>query len=121
MRIDFDQPAKRLLQDYEVLRIGFEEPAACELRIINPGKATQSWQWRVQGEPLDAAGKIAIGVERIAECSIPFELIGAKEKEPLQFHVELLENQQSRDRAPRAGNIVVTRPPAAFEQMMWDV
>ena len=50
-----------------------------------------------------------------------FELIGAKEKEPVQFHVELLENQQSRDRAPRAGNIVVTCPPAAFEQMMWDV
>jgi hypothetical protein len=39
----------------------------------------------------------------------------------VQFCVELLENQQSRDRAPRAGNIAFNRPPAEFEQIMWDV
>ncbi len=121
VRIDFDQPAKTVLQTYEALRIGFEEPAICELRINNPGKPTQRWEWRVHGEPIDAARKIEVGIERIAECSIPFALIGAKEHQPVQFYVELLENQQSRDRAPRWGNIAFIRPPAEFEQIMWDV
>ena len=36
-------------------------------------------------------------------------------------YVELLENQQSRDRAPRAGNIAFLRPGTDFEHRMWDV
>ena len=48
-------------------------------------------------------------------------LIGAAAGQQVQFYVELLENQQSRDRAPRDGNIGFTRPPPEFEQIMWDV
>ena len=80
VRIDFDQPAKAVLQSYDILRIGFEEPSACELRIFHPGKPMQSWQWYAEGEPVDAVGKIEIGIDRIAECAIPFDLIGAKPK-----------------------------------------
>ena len=43
------------------------------------------------------------------------------EKQHVQFCVELLQNGQSRDRAPRAGTISFTRPPAEFERLMWDV
>src|ERR1019366_8456926 len=35
VRIDFDQRAKVALQSFEVLRIAFEEPHACELRIFH--------------------------------------------------------------------------------------
>ena len=61
------------------------------------------------------------GVDRIAECAIPFELLGAAVNQSIQFCVELLEKQQSRDRAPRDGNIVFNRPPPEFESIMWDV
>jgi alpha-amylase/alpha-mannosidase (GH57 family) len=121
VRIDFDQAAKLALQGFEVLRIGFEDPSDCELRIYHPGKPVQSWQWYVRGEPVDATGLLEIGIDRIAECSIPFDLIGAKANHPVQFYVELLENQQSRERAPREGNIVFTRPLPEFEHIMWDV
>ncbi|MBI1832306.1 MAG: alpha-amylase/alpha-mannosidase [Planctomycetes bacterium] len=121
LRIDFDQRAKAALRLFDVLRIAFEEPMSCELRIDQPGTPTQSWTWHVKGEPIDAVGRIAVGIDRIAECSIPFELIGAKEKQHVQFHVELLGSQQSRDRAPRVGNIAFMRPAADFESSMWDV
>jgi alpha-amylase/alpha-mannosidase (GH57 family) len=121
IRIDFEQPAKAALQAFEILQIGFEEPDVCELRIYHPGKPTQSWKWYVNGEPVDATAEIEIGIERIAECSIPFALTGVKENQLVQFYVELLENQQSRDRAPREGNIVFTRPTPEFEHIMWDV
>ncbi len=120
-RIDFDQPAKMALRNYDILRIGFVEPGACELRILHPGKPTQSWKWYADGKPIDAAGKIEIGIEKIAEGSIPFSLIGAAESQHVQFYVELLENQQSRDRAPRHGTIAFERPTPEFEYVMWDV
>jgi hypothetical protein len=39
----------------------------------------------------------------------------------LQFFVELLQDGQSRDRAPRHGAIALARPSPAFEHIMWDV
>ena len=121
VRIDFDQRAKPALQSFEVLRIAFEEPKVCELRIFNPGKPTQTAQWYDDGQPVETLGRIQIGIDRIAECAIPYDLIEAEAKQPVQFYVELLENQQSRDRAPREGNIVFTWPSPEFEQIMWDV
>jgi hypothetical protein len=74
----------------------------------------------VHDKPAQAA-IIDIGIDKIAECAIPFDLIGVKVNQPVQFRVELLENQQCRDRAPRAGNIQFTRPPPEFESIVWDV
>ena len=65
--------------------------------------------------PLEAA------IDHIAEVAIPFERLGVKEGEPIQFFVELLQGGQSRDRAPREGTIALTCPPPNFEQIMWDV
>jgi len=121
VRIDFDQPARTALQNYERLRIAFEEPRDCELQIVNPGKPTQTCRWYVAGEPVDAGTSIEFGIERIAECAIPFEWIGADVNQHVQFYVELLEAEQSRERAPREGSIAFVRPTAEFEQIMWDV
>jgi hypothetical protein len=53
--------------------------------------------------------------------AIPFDLLGVQVDQPLQFYVELLEVDQSRDRAPREGTIQLTRPGADFELRMWNV
>jgi alpha-amylase/alpha-mannosidase (GH57 family) len=121
VRIDFDQPARTALTSYDALRIGFVEPNDMELRVLHPGQPNQRWTWYVKGQPLEVAGKLEIGIDRIAECAIPFQWLGAAVNQPIQFYVELLEHQQSRDRAPREGNIVFERPPAEFEYVMWDV
>ncbi|HZZ79196.1 MAG TPA: glycoside hydrolase family 57 protein [Gemmataceae bacterium] len=121
VRIDFDEPARMALANYEILRIGFDEPRVCELRVYHPGKPMQSWQWYVDGAPVAVKDAIAVGIDRIAECAIPFEQIGAQPLQAVHFYVELLESQQSRDRAPREGSIVFGRPTPEFEQVMWDV
>ena len=64
---------------------------------------------------------VQIGIDRIAEMAIPCALLGAQVQQPVHFYVELLEGQQSRDRAPREGAIHLTRPSADFERVMWDV
>jgi hypothetical protein len=119
LRIDFDQPAKSALPFFDVLRIAFDEPRDCELRIVHPARSDQHAQWQVNGETAPAI--VEIGIDRIAECAIPFDAIGADLNQSVQFYVELLENEQSRDRAPRGGAITFTRPPAEFESIMWDV
>jgi alpha-amylase/alpha-mannosidase (GH57 family) len=122
VRIDFDHPAKQALIDFDILRLGFVEPGEWDLLIEQPGRPSQTWQIEGHGELL-AIGEtgVQIGIDRIAEMAIPFTLLGAQEKQPVQFFVELVEGRQSRDRAPREGAIQLTRPTADFERLMWDV
>jgi hypothetical protein len=71
------------------------------------------------GQRLVAGGRA--GVDQIVEVAIPFDTLGVKVNQPVQFFVELLQGAQSRDRAPRDGAIHLTRPSPYFEQIMWDV
>lgn len=118
IRIDFDQAAQSALANYEVLRIGFEEPGAFEVRIEKPGAPRPSVKW---ADRTADANVPEVAIDKVVECAIPFERIGVQPGQSVQFYVELLENQQSRDRAPREGNILFTRPTPEFEMVMWDV
>lgn len=118
IRIDFESTARAALADYEYLRVGFIEPAGVELAIWPKKPAT--FTWRRDGVETDATG-IEIGVDQIAETAIPFDSLGVKVGQPVQFYVELVQGDQSRDRAPREGAISFTRPSADFERIMWDV
>jgi hypothetical protein len=89
--------------------------------VFHPGKPLQSAKWYDGGQPIETAHRIEFAIDRIVECSIPFPLIDADPNQHVQFYVELLENQQSRDRAPRDGNIVFQRPAPEFESMQWVV
>ena len=66
------------------------------------------------------ADKVQIAADRIFEASLPFSLLGVQIGEPVRFFVELREGRQSRDRAPREGEIRLERPSAAFESKMWN-
>jgi len=120
IRVDFELHAKAALADFEALRIGFEEPRDLELRIEQPGRANQRWSFFCQGNPL-AAARSEVALDRIVEVAIPFDLLGVKVDQPIQFYVEVLEGHQSRDRAPREGTIHLTCPSPDFERIMWDV
>jgi alpha-amylase/alpha-mannosidase (GH57 family) len=121
IRIDCDGPAKKALADFDQLRIGFLEPADTEL-LITPADAKRApgFQLRRSGQNIGAAG-VEVGIDQIAEMAIPFERLGVKVGEPVQFYVELLQDDQSRDRAPREGAISLTCPSPDFERIMWDV
>jgi alpha-amylase/alpha-mannosidase (GH57 family) len=120
IRVDLDQPAAAALQAFDALSIGFPEPEGCEFRVEQPGRPAQHAMWRCAAKPADPSG-IRFAVERIVELAIPFAKLDVQVGEPIQFFVELLEGGQSRDRAPRDGAIVLARPTADFERVMWDV
>jgi alpha-amylase/alpha-mannosidase (GH57 family) len=120
VRVDFEGSAATVLTDYDALRVGFAEPAGWEVRVLKPGQEGQALELRHRDKALPT-GDIAVGIDRIFELAIPFERLGVKVDQPVQFFVELLEGKQGCDRAPREGTINLLVPSADFEQIMWDV
>ncbi len=120
LRIDCEGPAKAALTDFDTLRVCFVEPKDMELRIDKPGRTDQHVELLHQDKSVPKA-KVAVAVDKIVEAFIPFDVIGLTVEQPIQFFVEILESQQSRDRAPREGLIQLTCPSPDFEKIMWDV
>lgn len=125
VRIDFDAPARVALNSFDTLRLGFADPPGYELLVGCEGDAPLGKTFsrpvlQHQGKIVDAPD-IDVGIDQIVEMAVPFARLGAKEEQPLNFFVELLEGEQSRDRAPREGTINLICPSPHFEQIMWDV
>ncbi|HEV3204769.1 MAG TPA: glycoside hydrolase family 57 protein [Gemmataceae bacterium] len=120
IRIDFQTPARTALADFDKLRVGFVDPSGWDLWVETPIDFRRQITLRHVDEVVPARG-VEIGIDKIVELSIPFDLLGIQVDQPVQFFVEVLEGQQSRDRAPREGTINLTRPKPEFEQIMWDV
>jgi alpha-amylase/alpha-mannosidase (GH57 family) len=120
IRVDYEGPPELALAEYDSLRIGFVEPAGFEVRISEPGRSGQAIRLFHNGEEVSAPGLVT-AVDRIAEIAIPFDALGVAVDQPVQFYVDLLHQGQSRDRAPRQGTILLARPSADFERIMWDV
>jgi alpha-amylase/alpha-mannosidase (GH57 family) len=128
IRVDFEFPARNALADFDAFRLGFAEPGGTDVQVVRPARPDQVVKVVRRGQPVSpdepeerGPRAVALGVDHILELIVPFETLGAKAEEPLQFFVELLQGGQSRDRAPREGTINLTCPTADFEQIMWDV
>jgi alpha-amylase/alpha-mannosidase (GH57 family) len=139
VRIDLDGPARQVLTVFDSLRLGFVEPAGCDLYIRHPAAPQQQLEWvasrpgvrgpesETNGTPAAASDSgslppgIEVGIDQIVEIAIPFTALGVKVDQPMHFFVELLEGNQSRDRAPRVGTINLNCPSPDFERIMWDV
>jgi hypothetical protein len=120
IRVDFDNAARATLADFDMMRFGFVEPPGWELVIEAPATSEQTIKLVHQKQDMPATG-VAVAIDNIVEAALPFEHLGLKVDDPIQFFVELLEGQQSRERAPREGTINLTCPSPNFEQEMWDV
>jgi alpha-amylase/alpha-mannosidase (GH57 family) len=121
IRVDFEEPARLALADYDALRVVFSQPVAHELWLLKPGKQDQGLEWRLRQPRAAQAAKTQVGLDQIFEVAIPFDALGVDVEEPIQFHVELVRGDQGLDRAPREGTITLARPSADFELIMWDV
>jgi alpha-amylase/alpha-mannosidase (GH57 family) len=120
LRVDFDAPARESLVDFDALRVSFLEPAGWSVLIRRLAESHPQIELHGPQGATSNAG-IEVGIDQIVELAIPFERLGVKVDQPIQFFVELLEGPQSRDRAPREGAIQLTCPSPDFEQIMWDV
>src|SRR5207249_782155 len=114
VRVDCDAPARTALHDFDALRVGFTEPAGYELLVRKAAGEAWAPQLFRQGQPAEAPD-VEVAVEQIVELRVPFARLGVTANQPIQFYVELLEGQQSRDRAPREGTINLTCPSPHFE------
>jgi alpha-amylase/alpha-mannosidase (GH57 family) len=120
IRVDFDGPARGALADFDMFRVGFAEPAGWEVQVARPSSPQIQATCLHHGERADVPG-VLVAIDQIVELSVPFAPLGIKADQPLSFFVEVLQNRQSRDRAPREGTINLTCPSPEFEQIMWDV
>ena len=120
VRVDFEGPARKALADFDTLRLSFAEPAGWEVRVHRPARADQAVELWHRDAQVPPEG-VLVGIERIGELGVPFERLGLRPDQPLQFFVELLDGRQSCDRAPREGTINLLVPAPDFEQIMWDV
>jgi hypothetical protein len=116
--VDCDGPIRTVLAEYDALHVGFVEPAGYDVLLSEPGGVQPSAKLFKDGDPI---APVTFGIDQIVELSIPFDRLGLRVDQPLQFFVELLEGGQSRDRAPREGTLSLTCPSPDFEQIMWDV
>jgi hypothetical protein len=119
LRIDCEEDAKDALDEVDVLRVGFAEPAGFEVCIELPARVGQRARLLHNNTELPAVVEVAI--ERIVEVAIRFDDLGVGVDEGIEFAVEVITNGQSRDRAPRQGGIRIARPSVDFERIMWDV
>jgi alpha-amylase/alpha-mannosidase (GH57 family) len=120
LRVDCEGPARISLAGYDALRVVFTDPTGWTVALEKPGQAGQFVRLLQENRVVETAG-LAACVDQIAELAIPFDPLGVQVEGPIQFYVDLLERNHSRDRAPREGTIDLTRPSPHFEQIMWDV
>ena len=102
IRVDCDRPAREALADGDFLRVGFVEPAGCEIRLHHPGRPDQAAELMVGGKRA-AGSPVEAAVEQIAELAAPFDALGVAVDGPVPFFVEVVQDGRSRDRAARQG------------------
>ena len=123
VRVDFDEPAKPALADFDVLRIGLR--GAGRLRGAHralPAERDQQARLFRDGEELRSAGDRG---RRRSDCRGRGAVRRCWEwrsSNRSQFFVELLSRTaRAATAAPREGAITLARPSPDFEQIMWDV
>jgi hypothetical protein len=118
VRVDCDTPVRERLHDYDAIRLTLVEPAGYRVIIHHPGHPEQ----RLETEPGDGQTQgVQFALDRVLEMAVPCAWLGLAHGQPLQFIVELIQDGQVRDRAPRGGTIVLERPVPEFEQINWGV
>ena len=118
VRVDCAGLARLWLADRDALRLSLVEPAGYTITLLALGRAGQ----RLVTHPADGvAAGVTAALDRVVEIAVPLAWLGVAVGQPVAFVVELLQDGQVRDRAPRDGAITQTRPGPHFEQIQWDV
>jgi len=121
IRIDVkDRAVRESLAEVDTLRIAFLEPPGFELLIAHPGWHEPILQLYHNDVPVSLSRVEAAG-DAILEIGIPWASLSLAANAPVQFYVELLQNDQSIERTPHEGVIETFVPSPDFEQIMWQV
>lgn len=111
-------PVRERLADIETVRIAFYQPQGFELLISHPNWQEPIVQLYHHDVAVSESGVQAAG-DATLEVAIPLRSLAATTDDPVQFYVELLQQEQSVDRAPNEGAIETAVPSPDFELIMW--
>jgi hypothetical protein len=106
------------LADIDTLRIAFFEPAGFELLISHPNWQEPILQLYHNDVPVSESG-VQAAADVILEVAVPLRSLAVSTDDPIHFHIELLKEEQSIDRAPQEGAIETIVPSPEFELIMW--
>jgi hypothetical protein len=111
-------PVRERLTEIDALRVSFFQPAGFELLLSHPGWQQPIVQLYHHDVPVTESGVVA-AADIILEVAIPLRSLGLETDDPIQFFVELIDDEQAVDRLPVEGAIETFVPSPDFEAMMW--
>lgn len=118
LRVDTTDRAADNLRSIDELRVVFHEPTETEIRITGFANGQPEATLFRQGKPVSNVS-LEIAVGQILELGVPFDDLNVAIDAPVHFYWEVIQKQQSVDRAPGEGSLELQRPTPDFERIMW--
>jgi alpha-amylase/alpha-mannosidase (GH57 family) len=118
VRFDTSQIATEDLAQVDEIRLRFVEPAGFEVRITGLKKSSPKARL-FQGEKAVAKQTLEVAIDHVFELTVPFAGFGLTIGDPIHFHVDVISDGKSVDRAPSEGALELTVPSSDFEMIMW--
>jgi alpha-amylase/alpha-mannosidase (GH57 family) len=103
------------------LRLGFVDPAHCEILVERPSEPRPTAYIIQSGQTVANGTTVEVATARVLELTVPLHRLGLEPGAPVRFYVEALADDASLDRAPREGILDLTVPSPDFERIMWQV
>jgi alpha-amylase/alpha-mannosidase (GH57 family) len=113
--------AAERLGEADRLRIGFVDPAECEIVVMEPSRARPIACLNRGGALLANGTTVQAATGEIFEMAAPLSRLELTPGDPIRFYVELQKGDASLDRAPREGIFELKAPSPDFEQIQWQV
>ncbi|NQT14692.1 MAG: alpha-amylase/alpha-mannosidase [Planctomycetes bacterium] len=113
-------PFRERLNETHSLRVLFFQPEGFEVRVTDPGQKRPRGRFYRDETPL-ARSRVDVAADLVFELAVPWRTLGARTDDPIQFYVELIEDDESIQRVPHEGAIETFVPSPDYELVMWQV
>jgi len=111
-------PFRERLTEIDRLRLVFFQPERFELVVTSPAQKRPIARLYRDGTPV-ARSRPEAAADLIFECAITWRALGVSTDDPVQFCVELIQDDQSIERVPQEGAIETSVPSSDYELIMW--
>jgi alpha-amylase/alpha-mannosidase (GH57 family) len=111
-------PFRERVTQVERLRVLFFQPEEYELLVTSPAQKRPIARLYHDGVPV-ARSRAEAAADLIFECAIPWRALGVSTDAPVQFCVELIQENQPIERVPQEGAIETSVPSPDYELIMW--
>ena len=113
-------PFRERFSEAHTLRICFFQPEGFDLKITHPAEKRPVAKLYHHRAPVARPG-IEAAADLIFELAIPWQTLGVATDDPVQFYLELIEDEETIERVPHEGAIETSVPSPDYELIMWQV